>query len=195
MGRLESDDFAELSALAARAQDGDSGAYEQLLRRLYPFVGAVVRARLGGVVAVDDVVQECLLAVHKSLATYQPSRSIRPWIMAIIRYKLADHFRELARRKEEQLLENRHPVTDEGSSANLQDERAPHGAVDIGQLVGDLPAPLRRAIVLTKLDGLTSAEAALKEGITAEALRKRVSRAYKALAAAYAKMEKQDGEG
>lgn len=195
MGRLSEEDFADLSVLAARAQAGDTAAYDTLLRGLYPFVEAMIRSRLGSVVDVDDVVQECLLGVHKSLPTYLPGRSIRPWLMAIIRYKVADHFRFLARKKEQPLVENLDGVTNVGPATNSPDETRSDETVDVNMLINALSEPLRRAVVLTKVEGMSSAEAARREGISDAALRKRVSRAYTELAkAARRELEREHGE-
>jgi RNA polymerase sigma-70 factor (ECF subfamily) len=190
MARFREEDFVELSALAEQAQAGDAEAYDDLLRRLYRLVGAIVRARLGAVVAVDDVVQECLLAVHKSLSSYRPSRSFRPWIMAIIRYKLTDHFRDLSKRNEQTLDERNLPVTDQDPAANAMGDGTREATEDVGELVAALPEPLRRAVVLTKLRGLSCTEVARQEGVSDAAMRKRVSRAYKKLANAYKNLDK-----
>ena len=176
-------DFEALGALAGKAQQGDAQAYADLLRQLYPFVRRVIRFRLGAVVAADDVTQECLLGIHKSLQTYHPSRPLKAWVNAIVRYKVADHFRALSRKSEQMLIENIHGVTNDIPATNSEDEG--HGeAVDVEALLNTLPAPLRRAVTLTKLQGVAGAEAAAREGISETALRKRVSRAYKRLAKA-----------
>ena len=136
------------------------------------------------------------MGVHKSLATYRPARSIRPWLMAIIRYKVADHFRSLARKKEQPLIDDLDAVTNEGPPANSLDETPSDQPVDVNMLVNALPEPLRQAIVLTKIQGMSSIEAARREGVSDAALRKRVSRAYKELAkSARRELEKDHGTG
>jgi RNA polymerase sigma-70 factor, ECF subfamily len=193
--RLDEADFAELSALAARAQEGDAAVYASLLERLYPLVTAVIRARLGAVVDVDDVTQECLLAVHKSLATYHPSRSLKPWLLAIVRYKVADHFRALGRRSVLVSLNDESTVTNGGARANSACEASTDPGIDVGTLIERLPEPLRHAVALTKLQGLSGEEAARRAGISEAALRKRVSRAYKELARlAERELEREHGD-
>ncbi|NQU40757.1 MAG: RNA polymerase sigma factor [Lentisphaerae bacterium] len=179
---LSEDDFTTLSGLAAQAQKGDTEAYSDLLRQLYPFVLMVVRTKLGAAVDADDVTQECLLAVHKSLATYHPSRRLKPWIRAIIRYKIADYFRKLSRTNEREFVEELHSVTNDDLSANRSKEGQERDEVDLDALLVGLPESLRRPLVLTRLQGLSCSEAALQEGLSEAALRKRVSRAYKWLA-------------
>jgi len=174
-------DFSRLSSLAQRAQTGDAAACEELLQELYDYVQSVLAARLGRIADLDDLVQECLLGMHRSLASYHPSRDIKPWIHAIIRYKVADHFRALARRKES-------PLHDEIETPPAPVEAAGHegngmlSRVDLRAIVNSLPEPLSRAVVLTKFEGHSTGEAARREGIAEAALRKRLSRAYGELA-------------
>jgi RNA polymerase sigma-70 factor, ECF subfamily len=183
MGNEDWVDFQRLSELAREAQAGEAAAYEAFLGLLYRYARNVIRARIGAGVDAEDVSQECLLGVHKSLATYHPSRPIKPWMDAIIRYKLADYFRACGRRREVMLKEEEAAaVTDGSAGANTEAEGEFSSPVDIRSLVNRLPAPLCRAVQLTRLDGLSCTEAAANEGISEPALRKRVSRAYRKLA-------------
>lgn len=174
-------DFDKLATLAAQAQQGDAVACEALLQQLYDYVVRVLVARLGRIADLDDLVQECLLGMHRSLPTYHRSRDIKPWIHAIIRYKTADHFRALARRKES-------PLPDEIAAPQAPEEAAGHegngmlARVDLRAIVNSLPEPLSRAVVLTKFEGLSTGEVARREGVAEAALRKRLSRAYGMLA-------------
>ena len=49
------------------------------------------------------------------------------------------------------------------------------------EAIGRLPESLREAIQLTKVEGLSYAEASRRVGVAEPALRKRISRAYKSL--------------
>lgn len=181
-GMPDTTDFELLGTLARKAQEGDSVSYEALLDSLYTYVRKVLAARLGSFADLDDLTQECLMGVHKSLLSYHPSRNIRPWIHAIIRYKIADYFRVVSRRKESALTED---IVDLASYQAETSGSANDGileAMDVHALLNGLPAPLNRAVVLTKFDGLSCEEAARREEISEPALRKRISRAYGRLA-------------
>jgi RNA polymerase sigma-70 factor (ECF subfamily) len=181
MGNSERPDFEQLGALARQAQQGDGPAYEDLLKQLYTYVAMVLRARLGYIPELDDLTQICLLAMHRALPTYHPTRSFGPWVRAIIRYKVADHFRAQARRREfaqsEEVLElaNRAQAVDHGEDAGVDQ-------LNIIELLKQLPAPWAAAVRLTKMEGLSCADAAKQQGISEAALRKRVSRGYRKLA-------------
>ncbi len=178
MGNAETPDFDALGVLAAKAQQGDDAAYESLLEALYSYVGMVLRARLGMTPELEDLIQTCVLAMHESLPTYHPSRNLRPWVQAIIRYKLADHFRALARRKEFAMSE----TVLEFENAHQEAKSRSESRVNVYELMKQLPAGWARAVQLTKFEGMSCEEAAGIEGISAGALRKRASRAYKRLA-------------
>lgn len=175
-------DFELLGTLATRAQAGDTPACETLLEHLYSYVKRILASRLGSFADLDDLTQECLLGMHKSLPSYHPSRSIKPWVQAIIRYKVADHFRTLARRRESALTEDVVDPATHPANAAMPGGDGLADNMDIRAMVNELPAPLGRAVVLTKFDGLSCEEAARREAVSAAALRKRLSRAYRQLA-------------
>lgn len=173
-----------LEDLAARSQKGDQQAYRVFLQKLSPYIKAALRKKLGTIVDQEDIAQECLMGVHKSLATYHPSQPVKPWVSAIIRYKLADHFRKLAKRKE-QLVENEVlDVTQAADSANNEVEGSQKEAAEV---LGKLPEKIRRAIELTHISGMSYSEAAAKEGVTEVALRKRISRGFAQIRSVVAK--------
>lgn len=138
----------------------------------YPIIQSLVIKRLGRLVDVDDVTQECILGIHKNLATYHPAKPIMPWISAIIRYKVADHFRRLSQRKEQAL-------TDEVTNLRAETKVSiGESTPDVVELLGSLPEKLKRALWLTQVEGLSYQKAAENQGISEVALRKRISRAY-----------------
>lgn len=182
MGNTDTQDFEWLGDLARKAQEGDGASYEVLLEHLYIHVQGVLRARLGPISELDDLTQICLLAMHHALPSYHPSRALRPWVQAIIRYKIADYFRAQARCRELPQPEDLVEVANQSSSKIENDVGGSVDQPDVHELLNQLPESLANAVRLTKIEGLSCEEAARREGITSGALRKRVSRAYKELA-------------
>lgn len=178
METAEQPDFDQLGALARMAQQGDQAAYESLLEQLYTYVRRVLFSRLGNISELDDLTQICLLAMHRALPTYHPSRNLGPWVRAIIRYKIADHFRAQARRREfaqdQEMLDLASAHNDGGTG--LVDQ------VNVHELMKQLPSTWAEAVRLTKFEGFSCEDAAKKQGVSSSALRKRVSRAYRKLA-------------
>ncbi len=115
------------------------------------------------------------MGIHKNLASYQPDQPIKPWVSAIIRYKLADHFRKLAKNKEQLIGDSVLEVTNEVSEPNKERATSKREASEV---LSALPETLRRALEITHIEGLSYSEAAKKEGITEATLRKRISRAF-----------------
>src|SRR5215470_1963432 len=100
----EADDDRKLSALMRRAQGGDPLAYEALLVEATALVRAFVRRRLRELDAVEDVVQETLLSIHRDRHTYDPERSFGPWMYAIARHRLVDFVTKRRRRSATEIL-------------------------------------------------------------------------------------------
>ena len=73
----------ELAGLMVLAQAGDKRAYHGVLTACVPL--ATAAARRAGVqdAAVDNVVRDVLLTVHRAMPTYEPSRPFGPWLQAI----------------------------------------------------------------------------------------------------------------
>jgi len=169
--------FEALEDLFRKAQQGDKEAYAQFLKELYPFVKYKVQQKLGDLVDCDDITQECLIGIHRSIETYDPDKALKPWVLGVIKHKLTDFFRQWGRRNEVDLEKKDLPVTISDPVTNTKQE----GTERVWSLIDLLPEPLKRALLLTQVSGLSTREASLDEGISEAAFRKRVSRAYKQL--------------
>jgi len=182
-GRL-ADTERRLTALLEASIAGDKHAYHRFLGELARHLRIRLRKHLRQQDAdVEDLVQEVLIAVHKGLDTFRPDVPLTAWISAIIRYKLADHFRTSARRGE--LFE---PLDDD-ASATTADVAAPSNLDaldarrDLDRLLATLPPRQRESIVQTKLWGRSVAETAASTGLSESAVKVGVHRGLKALAA------------
>ena len=72
-----------LHALLARAQTGDHAAYRQFLEHAGRRLRAYFRRRLSDHPDdVEDLVQETLLAIHNSRATWRPAQTVTAWLHA-----------------------------------------------------------------------------------------------------------------
>ena len=72
-----------LAALARRAQAGDATATAELLRALYVVVRKQIHFILGAGPAVDDAVQETMIALHRALPGFRGDASPRTWAITI----------------------------------------------------------------------------------------------------------------
>lgn len=181
--------FEKLEDLFRKAQRGDREAYARFLKELYPLVKHKIQQRLGDLIDCDDITQECLIGIHRSIETYDPGKALKPWVLGVIKHKLADFFRQWARRNEVDLEKRDMPVTKPDSATNTKQEGR------VWSLIDQLPELQQRALTLTLVSGLSTREASVEEGISEAAFRKRVSRAYQFLRDALSEeLEKDFGE-
>lgn len=86
--------------LLARHRSGVPGAIDQLVRRysddVFGFLFRFVRSSA----AAEDLVQETFLQVHLSAASFDESRSFKPWLYTIAANKARDYVRSRSRRQE-----------------------------------------------------------------------------------------------
>ena len=173
------DDFeAVLRPLWVRAQRGDEAAYREALRRIAVRLRGWLRRRLQSLPdEVEDLVQETLLAIHLQRGTYDPAVPVSRWVLAIARHKLIDLWRRRGRRD---ALND--PLDDvaEGALPAVSDELPVQR--DLATLLGKLPPAQQHAITMTKLEGLSMAEASARSGVSVSALKVQVHRGLKRLA-------------
>ena len=154
---------------------GDGAAHAQLLRALVPLLRGFYRRRMGGQDDdIEDLLQETLIAVHTRRASYDVSRPFTSWLFAVARYKMIDHFRKAGR-----------TCTIEGLEDILHAEgfaQASDAAADVERLLDTIPSKQAAAIRATRIDGLSTAEAASQLGLGESDIKVSVHRGLKALA-------------
>ena len=79
--------------LILAAQQGDAVSYSELLKGISSFLKSYLRKRIFEKNEIDEVIQEILMSVHKSLHTYDYQKSFMSWLLAITEYKIVDHIR------------------------------------------------------------------------------------------------------
>ena len=189
---MESDE-----GLAARARSGDGAAFDALVARyrdrLQAEAGRHLPAALRGRLSSSDVVQDCLLAAHRGIATFDDrgNGSFRRWILAILEHKVRDEIRDhlgRARRsvnREVRLASthDRGPVVDRAPSPGSQAGHRESRALVAGALAL-LPASQQAILRLVHEGGLTVSEAAAQLGKSPDAGRMLYTRAVAHLAKA-----------
>jgi RNA polymerase sigma-70 factor (ECF subfamily) len=175
---VKSEAEAVLHDLLVRGLDGDAVAYRAFLQKLSAFLRAFLRQRLfGWPDEVEDLVQECLLAMHNQRHTYQPSQPLTAWVHAIARYKMIDLLRAKSIREDlHELLDDDLAVFAE-SATDASDARR-----DLSGLLDTLPDRQRLPIMHVKIEGLSVLEAARLTGMSESAVKVGIHRGLKALA-------------
>lgn len=173
----------DLAALMAAAQGGDAAAYRALLQACLPVVSAIARAQGVRGEAVDDVVQETLMTVHRARASYDPARPFLPWLRAITQRRAIDRLRRAGRRPREV----NDPLAYEGEAdpgpAPGHGLEARDRAAALARAVASLPEGQRQAVEHLGLRELSLDETAALTGRSKGALKVNLHRALKALRA------------
>ncbi len=158
--------------------DGDARAHRDLLAALVPLLRRFYARRMGTSPELEDLVQETLIAVHTRRVTYDRGRPFGPWLFAVARYKMIDHFRK-----------NRNDASLDDASAGWADilgdggfEDAVSARIDIDAALSSLGVKQASAIRATKIDGLSVAETAARDGISEADVKVSVHRGLKSLA-------------
>lgn len=168
----------ELRAQFLQALAGDETAYRLFLQRLAGHLRAWLGRRLfGWPDDVEDLVQECLLAVHNKRHTWEPTQPLSAWVHAIARHKLVDLLR--ARSVREALHD---PLDTSEALFASNDLDAREARRDVIGLLDRLPDKQRLPILHVKLEGLSVAETARRTGLSESAVKVGIHRGLKALA-------------
>ena len=125
---------------------------------------------VGDAHAAEDVVQETFRSAWTSRDLYDPSRSERAWLLAILRRRVADHWRRREPR-ESPAAELPHP------SIQPHDPFADELSAAMQSALARLPEELRETLLLVVVGELTHQEAADLQGIPLGTVLSRVSRA------------------
>lgn len=79
---------------------GKTGSFELLVRRHVHELHQFAMRFTGNSAAAEDVVQETLLQIHTSAASFDPTRRFKPWLFTIAANKGRDYLRRKKRKRE-----------------------------------------------------------------------------------------------
>lgn len=173
----------QLGEIMSRYCDGDSAAFRdlhaQLAPRLRRYLCRLARDRQ----VAEDLLQMTFLKVHRARGTYVRGADPVPWIWAIAHRTFLDEARGRRRARVSVAREDlpEVPVTITGTDEQPDDGHTPARVRAALAAISSLPPIHREAVVMTKLDGKSIAEAAAIAGTTRGAMKVRVHRAYQAL--------------
>lgn len=159
--------------LMARAQNGDKEAFHALFKDIGSVITRSLRRRLRDQNEIEDICQEALVAVYRSRHTYQSERPFEPWLFAIVRGVTSEHLRRNRQRHGFQVQTDETPEISVESTSSF--------GVELREALERLPPAQMEALGLTKLLGLSVAEAARRAGTTVGSMKVRVHRAYESL--------------
>lgn len=162
-----------LARLMEMVQQGDKLAYAALLNECQRWLARYFSNRIAPA-AVDDLIQETLISLHRKRATYEPSRPFLPWLAAIARYRWVDQLRKTYRADETALVDDLAVDSDESGIV---------ARISIDRLLAHIPEKQSEVIRLVKIDGLSIAEASHRCGQSEPLVKVNIHRGLKKLAA------------
>lgn len=156
------------SEYAAKAQEGDKQAYNQLLKEIAPFIRNFILRSLANPEWADDIMQDVLISVHKALNTYSPERPFRPWLMAIINFRRTDYLR-----KHYNARENMQTTLDDFDFQRAHVTNPEHAGEykDIETALETLSDKQRKVFEMIKIQGYSAKEVANEMGMSVSAVK------------------------
>jgi len=194
---------ADLGAeMLARHLEGDPRAFGELVDRygggIYAYLHRSGLARP----AADDLFQETFLRVHRSAGRFDPARPFQTWLFTIATNLVRSHFRK---RRVRRIMTGwwRRPAADPQAEPVALDPPDPAADPElrasdreqvrlIERALSDLPDGPRRALLLTKVQGMSLAQAADALGVAVPTVKTWVRRGRLALADALAGADGRD---
>jgi len=161
-------DSAAQRELVRRAQRGDLGAYEELVRHTHPQIYRLLYHMTSNREDAEDLAQEVFLKAYAALARFQGSSSFYTWVYRIA-VNHALNFREKTRRRatELRLDDMEAAVERDPTFVELRARESPYRDATVAELQKRLNAALqklsdehRMVVVLHDIEGLKHHEIA-----------------------------------
>lgn len=165
--------FSDDQSLLAGVARGESDAVRSFLDMVGPTVYGFVYARVGGdEAAAEDLLQDTLVEAVRSALSFRGDASLRTWVCAIARRRLARHYES----------ERRQAMAESGLVLVGVETPAADTAVferrdEIVRALGRLNPVHRQVLVLKYLDDLSVADIAAEIGRTAVQVQSLLQRA------------------
>lgn len=170
----------EESGLVERAQGGDRGAFDRIVRARFGQVYGILFRLVGNHEDAEDLAQECFVRAYQSLRFYRGEGSLGGWLARIAVHLAHDHARRGGRTGEVVGL----PPALEPSGGELdpgQELSRKELANRLAQSVERLPRPLRVALMLRVLEGMEYEDVAQATGMRPGTVRTQVMKARRLL--------------
>ena len=148
---------------------GDASAFNHIYRRVSPSVFSYLLRLTRSQSQAEDLLQVTFAKAHKARSGYIPGAPLIPWLLAIARRAFLDEAR---------MKKNRFEDSSRDGVLPEQQRVSPATSDALARALDALPDNYRDAIHLTKITGLSLAEAADVLETTSCAVKLRVHRGY-----------------
>jgi RNA polymerase sigma-70 factor (ECF subfamily) len=170
---------AEDVDLIARYLEGDTSAFDELMRAHEDRVFGICLRMLRDREAALDVTQETFLTVFRKADRYKAEAAFSTWLYRVTMNACYDYLRRTKRRRASSLPEGFDPADSRSGDPLESAEVRP----DIEAALAEIPEEFRAAIVLVDLQGLAIDQTAEILGVPPGTVKSRVFRGRRQLAA------------
>lgn len=173
VGKVSNTDMIYEISLAGQAKAGSKEAFCKLYGlykdRLYRYA----LYRLGNPEDAEDAVSECVLAAWQSIGKLRNTSAFGAWIFRILRNCCIRYIKDAVSLREN--LEKMY-TDSEGSSAQSSGYSDISSSIELAEALSRLSDEEREIVLLSSAGGLTSREISEITGLTAGAVRSKLSR-------------------
>jgi len=169
--------------LAARAQDGDHGAFELIMRRHNRRLFRLARSYVRDTADAEDVLQAAYVRAYANLGDLTDGDRLAAWLARIVANEALGRLRAARVISLEDHLLHRRVAGHDNSDELASDEPNPERLAASSELrrlleaaVDALPDDFRTVFVLREVEGLSTAEAAACLAIRPETVKTRLHR-------------------
>lgn len=176
---------ARAAMLMGRYCDGDRRAFDELYATLAPRILGYLTGLVKDRATAEDLLQLTFIKLHQHREVYVRGANPVPWLYTIAHRTCLDELRRRKRSRVRMSVDGNlphEPAVDISGSAEPPPELPDEQAIAQGMAaLADLPETQRQAVLLTKIHGHSTAEAASILGTTVGAIKLRAHRGYVAL--------------
>lgn len=169
----------ELEVLMKKAQNGDSSAYSELFTTITPIIKSYLFKKISDQSAIEDILQEILISIHKASNTYDTERPFLKWMFSIVFFRVNDYLRKYYRNPLKGSLDIS-TISEFDSIGDVTFEENISEYIDV--LMKDLPEKQKTIVTMMKLEGHSAEETGEKLNMSVSAVKVSAHRAYKTMA-------------
>jgi RNA polymerase sigma-70 factor, ECF subfamily len=168
--------------LIAKAQQGDSGAFNQVVTAYRRRILGTISRLIGRPEDVEDVAQEVFIRLYFSLGQLRTAEVFEPWLYRLTVNACYDYLRKSRRRLEfrmADLSDQQVIMADAAAGTRIQDEDAEKRRVrdTVSTLLGSVSEDDRLLLTLKEVEGLSLKELEKIYNVNENALKVRLFRA------------------
>lgn len=174
------------AALVARAQQGETVAFEVLVVKYQRRVAATIRRFVRDDPLTEELTQEVFLSAFLALTNFEPDGDFAAWLFTIARNAAKSYLRSAQNRQDDRPVPG---LDDAGEDARFGAAPSPEEVAMANQLferidaeVAALPDAQRRALLMREVDGLDYKTIATALGQPMNTVKSHIFRARDAIA-------------